>query len=434
VVDGVQRILPADITAPSEHSSSLGRQSAATLRWFVAGPENRLAVYVAEEVLRQQRALSPLFVFGPVGVGKTHWAWALAARFSEQYPDAQVCALAANELTNGGIACAARNAEGMVDPDDRSGRLDCRQPFVALHDPPVAASQPSDSVRSVTDLAAGRRDLVRTTEIDLLVLDDVDELQYKFLAQQRLVHWLDRVEQTGGIALLTCHAPPGELRGLLPALRSRLSAGLLVKLAPPEQAARAVLAGDWAAQLGISLTPEAAELLARGSRMSPPEIRGALVSLACSSGAAARNSPLISASQVRAYFERQSSPGEVALVAVAGRTARYFGLTLAQLKSSSRERRVVEARAVAMYLARHLSRQSYEQIGVYFGRRDHTTVLHNCRRTEHLLAHDSGTRQAVDALQSSLSRQPGPNPSRRRDLARGKHVESASTSPGSRLA
>src|SRR5205814_8592432 len=101
---------------------------------------------------------------------------------------------------------------------------------------------------------------------------------------------------------------------------------------------------------------------------------------------------------------------------VAAKAARYFGLTLADLKSSSRQRNVVEARGVALFRSRRLTGLSFERIGAYFGGRDHTTALHNCRRTEELQTIDPATRHAVTMLEDSLNR--GTRSPRRRGTAR----------------
>jgi chromosomal replication initiator protein len=233
---------------------------------------------------------------------------------------------------------------------------------------------------------------------------------------------MDEVAAHGGLVVVTTRTPPGESRELLPMLRSRLISGLVVPLAMPGPAARKALLTDWASLLGVSLADDAAEILAAGLKLSPPQLRGAIVTLSYSHGGV----QAIDAAAARRYVAGQAPAGEVPLRTVAVKTARYFSLTLAELKSTSRHRHVVEARAVAMYLARQLTGLSLEQIGSYFGDRDHTTVLHNCRRTEELQLADPVTRQAVIALEESLKRAArSPARHKRRvsvKLARGKPV------------
>jgi chromosomal replication initiator protein len=220
---------------------------------------------------------------------------------------------------------------------------------------------------------------------------------------------LDEVAGHGGLAVVTLREQPGESRELLPALRSRLVGGLLVPIAMPGLAARRAMLTDWAELLGVSLADEAADVLAAGLELAPPLLRGAIVTLVC----AANGRAIIDVPAARTYVADRGTTGQVSLQAVAAKTARYFGLTLADLKSGTRRRNLVEARAVAMYLSRRLTGLSLERIGAFFGDRDHTTVLHNCRRTENLQTTDAATRHAVSALEDILKRT-ARSPSRRR--------------------
>jgi chromosomal replication initiator protein len=215
-----------------------------------------------------------------------------------------------------------------------------------------------------------------------------------------LIHHLDEVAAQGGLAVVTSREPPGESRDVMPMLRSRLVGGLVVPIVMPGLAARRALLADWAELLVVPLADNAADILAAGLELSPPQLRGAIVSLAY----AAKGRANIDVAAARNYVAAHGTTGDIPLRTVAAKTARYFSLTLADLKSSSRHRSVVEARAVAMYLARRLTGLSLERIGAYFGDRDHTTVLHNCRRTEELQLTDAPTRQAVAALEESLKR------------------------------
>ncbi len=237
------------------------------------------------------------------------------------------------------------------------------------------------------------------------------------VGQQQLTHHIDEVTSQGGLVVVTSRGSPGESRDLLPMLRSRLVGGLVVPIAMPGLAARRALLGDWASLLGVSLAEDAANVLA-DLELSPPQLRGAVITLACTAKEQVRT---IDVAAARRYVATHATVGEVALRTVAAKTARYFSLTLADLKSSSRHRHVVEARAVAMYLARRLTGLSLERIGAYFGDRDHTTVLHNCRRTEELQMADPLTRQAVTALEAALKRAVRSPVRRRKQTSSRKH-------------
>ena len=110
---------------------------------------------------------------------------------------------------------------------------------------------------------------------------------------------------------------------------------------------------------------------------------------------------------IRKYLASRQSPRQPSLQAIASQTARYYALRVTDLKSSSRRCAVVAARDIAMYLARQMTAKSLKQIGDYFGGRDHTTVLHGCRKTEHLLQSDPGARLSVLELRRGLMGQEG---------------------------
>jgi chromosomal replication initiator protein len=231
----------------------------------------------------------------------------------------------------------------------------------------------------------------------LLVIEDIGDVRDRPIAQQQLTYRIDEVSARGGLAVITSRVPPAESRALMPMLRSRLTAGLVVPLAMPGLSARRALIVDWAALLGVLLADEAVDVLAAGLEVSPSQLRGAVISLACGRGGGT-----IDAATARQFLATHGGKRDVSMRTVAAKTARYFGLTLADLKSSSRQRHLVEARAVAMYLARRLTKLSLDQIGAYFGQRDHTTVLHSCRRTQELQTTDTVTRQAVASLEETL--------------------------------
>ncbi len=349
-----------------------------TLACFVAGPENALVCAAADAILRHDASLGPIVLCGPTGVGKSHLARGLTARRQE------------NELR-----CGSGERRDADQGERRGVSPTCTRRGTLV----VAAAEITSDETIAPRPGTGSR--FAPAETDLLIVEDVGDLRDRPIAQQQLTHHIDEVVAHGGLVVVTIRTPPGESRELLPMLRSRLVGGLVVPIAMPGPAARRALLADWASLLGVSLAEDAADILAAGLEMSPPQLRGAIVTLACVPSGRVQ---AIDAAAARRYVAGQATTIDVALRTVAAKTARYFSLTLADLKSTSRHRHVVEARAVAMYLARRLTGLSLEQIGAYFGDRDHTTVLHNCRRTEELQIADPVTRQAVTALEESLKR------------------------------
>jgi chromosomal replication initiator protein len=323
---------------------------------FVAGPENSLAATALLPYLeRTATQFNPLVLYGPHGTGKSHLAHGLAMWWQQHFPAARVDRLAASEFAR---AYAA-----------------------ALED---------------QRLEAWRRQI---RGLSLLIVEDLGQLTGKRGAQQELLHTLDALAQQDAMVVVTARTLPTHSSGLLSALRSRLSAGLVVPLALPGPCARRAILEHLAALRSISLPKRALHCLADGLHLSVPALISALLELEL---AAQLGDEKVDSHRVRQFVAEQGSENMASLRDIACLTAKYFGLKLSDLKSPLRRQPLVAARGVAMYLARQLTKESLQQIGAFFGGRDHTTVLHGCRRTDKLLKRDRETRQAVLELKRML--------------------------------
>lgn len=340
------------------------------LRRFVAGEENRLALSAVEKFLDDaawsaENAAqcgaqadddaargAPLVLHGPSGTGKTHLVDGLVAEWSARLPDDVVVRLAGSEF-------AEQYAEA-VDQDR---------------------------------IAEFRR---RVRAADLFVLEDLARLATKPQAQWELLHALDELARRGAYVVVTLDAPPQKFETFLPGLVSRLAEGFVFALSPPSQTSRRAILAELAAERGLALDPKALDLLAADRETTVRELRGALAGLEAEAREQARREaagtlfPLragepvaIDLPLVKRHLEARGGAGAVpTLKQIIEQTARHFGLRAADLKSGSRRRSVVTARDTAIYLARRLTKKSLHEIGEYFGGRDHTTVLHSCRKLE----------------------------------------------------
>jgi len=323
---------------------------------FIAGPENRLAGFAVQSVLDKAASqYNPLVIYGPTGAGKSHLALGLAGWWQKQHPQANVVYLPAADF-------AERYADAVE----------------------------TDTVRSW-------RDQLRAAS--LFVLEDIGHLAGKRSAQSELWHTLDAIWQQEGLVVVTSRHLPAQMTTLIPALRSRLTAGLSVPLSLPGPGARRMILERLAAARGTLLPKRAAQTLADGLDLSAPALLGALLELEMTAGDS--RGP-IDAQRVRSYMAGHARADSITLRTIAVSAAKYFGLKLSELKSPRRRQHIVAARGVAMYLSRELTGKSLEQIGIYFGGRDHTTVMHGCRRTADLLKHDPATGQAVADLRKLL--------------------------------
>jgi chromosomal replication initiator protein len=175
-----------------------------------------------------------------------------------------------------------------------------------------------------------------------------------------------------------------------------LLGGLTVPLWPPGPEARLLVLQNLAAGQQVHLPRSVAQLLADGLSLTVPELRGALLQLDMQARAQGHAIDLETAHRFLAGRAARRLPP---LKDIAAATARYFSLKLSDLRGPSRRRALVTARGAAMYLARSLTQHSLNQIGEYFGGRDHTTVMHGCHKTASLVKIDPAIRRAIEELQ-----------------------------------
>lgn len=327
------------------------------LTHFYAGPENRLAAFICDTRQSIAERGNPLLLIGPSGSGKSSLAATLAANEAEEQ-------IASKVLHFKAIDFARRYAEA-VDGDDLEH---FRQPV---------------------------------SEADVLWIDDVHLIADKGAAQEELAARLaDRFERSRA-TILTCRRLPTEIRGFRPLLSSRMLPGLTIQVSPPGSEARRELLGVLADDAELQIDGELLDLLAAGlpAGLSVPRLAAAIshLRLWCRN---AESPPTVGA--VQAAIDAASSNHAPTIPAIAGAVARRFKLKTADLKGPTRRQQVVRARALAMFLGRKLTDRSLQQIGDYFGGRDHTTVLHACRKTESLLGSSPDLSRAADEVTETL--------------------------------
>lgn len=352
----VNDIITIPLGGRISNSSDESLPSAPPLPEFVAGPENMLAATALRPYLDSTvTPYNPLVLYGSHGTGKSHLAHGLVAWWRQHFPTARVLCLAGSEFAQAYAAALA---------DER---------LEAWH----------SQIRS----------------LDLLVVEDLGQLSGKRGAQQELLHALDALADREAAVLVTARLLPAHLSVLLPGLRSRLSAGLAVPLALPGPAARRAILERLSVARRLSLSKRVVRRVADGLSVSVPTLVAAVLELELAAKVEGR--PIDAERACQLVVERRIAKVPT-LREIAALTAKYFGLKLSDLKSPLRRQAFVAGRGVAMYLARQLTNKSLAQIGEFFGGRDHTTVLHGCRRTEKLFGRDRATRQAIVELNTML--------------------------------
>lgn len=324
------------------------------LHALVPGDENMLAISGAMKVLEEPgQRYNPLFIFGPPSVGKTHLMYGLKRLFEDRYPDWNVLALPAGEFLD-----------------------ECEQAW---------KSQRSAELRQ------------QLWRVNVLMIDDVHLLVNRPSAIEELYHAFNRLVADMRQLVFTSRFAPAELTDFSTALRSRLQSGLVVSVeAPREPLLRQILVRR-CDDLGIQPTRKAINFLCRELR-NTRELHGVVHQLGHPSNGKPKR---VSVNEIRAVLDKSTSD-PLTIGDIAKAVGQYFHVELGRIRSSSRQHALVQARQMAMYLARELTSAPLTEIGRFFGNRDHTTVLYACRKVAEDLRDNSCTSRAAREIQSLL--------------------------------
>lgn len=316
------------------------RRSFADLNSFVTGRSNRLARTVAETVIEQPGRMSPLLVHGPTGVGKTHLLE--------------------------GIWTAARKRRGMT----------------AIY---LSAEQFTSSFLQAlrgSGLPSFRQ---KYRGVELLILDDLQFLCGKRCTQVELLYTMNTLLREGRQLVLAADRPLSELEDLGPEMLSRLSGGMVCEIEPPDYETRVAILQQMAHRFELALPHEVQRFVASQLTSHARELSGALCRLQATSQASGRPVDLAMAEGALAEMIRHSSR-LVRLPDIEKAICGTFGLEPSSLQSTRKTKGVSQPRMLAMWLARKYTRAALSEIGHYFGRRSHSTVVSAQKRVEDWLA------------------------------------------------
>ena len=333
-----------------------------TFDQFVIGDGNRLAHGAALAVAEMPGvAYNPLFIYGPPGNGKTHLLHSIGNYI---------------RLYEHGLTVRYVTIESFTNE------------FVhALH-----GGGSMDAFKA------------RFRHVDVLLVDDVQYLTSKAHTEEEFFHTFNALHDAGAQLVLTSDRRPRELGDLEDRLRERFEAGLLTDVAAPDHATRLTILRKRAQHDGITLAePAALEVIAERITDSVRRLEGALIRVVAYASMAGEPLTAALATHVLDELYRNRRPVRRTIDDVQHAICDAFSISRAELVSTARAQRLVWPRQLAMYLARELTGQTLPAIGRAFGGRDHTTVLHACRRTAERMANDPDAQRTVRDLTDRLS-------------------------------
>jgi len=349
----------APVTLPPRPSEALHLSPKYTFDTFVVGSGNRFAHAAAMAVAESPaRAYNPLFIYGGVGLGKTHLLQAIGHHVIHRQGLTRVAYISSEKFTNE-LINAIR--------DDRT--LEFR---------------------------------TRYRNVDVLLIDDIQFLAGKERTQEEFFHTFNTLHEASRQIIITSDRPPKEIPTLEDRLRSRFEWGLIADIQPPDLETRIAILRKKAELDGISVPDQVAEFIAQRIHSNIRELEGALVRVVAYASLTRQPITVDLAAEILKTLLPAAASRPVTIPMLQKAVAEHFGIRVEEMRAKRRTKGVAFPRQVAMYLARELTDASLPRIGDEFGGRDHTTVMHACERVKEALAQDPQLAARLEKLVDTL--------------------------------
>ena len=332
---------------------------------FVEGASNRLACFAGMAVVNKSggTAFNPLFIFGGVGLGKTHLAHAIGVDIKEKYPKKKVLYVSAEKFT---------------------------QQF-------ISASTAKDKDKNTLN------DFIHFYQlIDVLIVDDIQFLSGKVKTQDAFFHIFNHLHQNGKQVILTSDKAPVDLFDIEQRLLSRFKWGLSAELQTPDYETRYKILENKFYNDGAEIGEDIIAYLAENIRTNVRELEGVSNSLIAQ---AAFNRKEYSIELAQSIIDKsvKNNKNDLTIDHIQQIIADYFNLDIESLHSKTRKRNVVQARQLAMFFSKKYTKNSLSTIGSQIGQRDHATVLHACKTVENLIETDRAFKKYVSDLETKFT-------------------------------
>jgi chromosomal replication initiator protein len=326
---------------------------------FVVGKPNELAFAVARRTAESEKvAFNPLFLYGGVGLGKTHLMHAIAWHIRQRNPARKVMYLSAEKFMN-------RFVQALRFRDTISFK---------------------EQFRSV----------------DVLMIDDVQFISGKESTQEEFFHTFNALVEDGRQVIVSADKSPTDLEGMEERLRSRLGWGMVADIHPADYELRLGILQSKAEQAQVEISDKVLEFMAHRIVSNVRELEGALNRILAHAMLIGREITIDSTADLLADLLRASSR-QISVDVIQKRVAAHYGVRVSEMFSARRARNIARPRQIAMYLAKNLTSLSYPEIGRQFGGRDHTTVMHAVKTIENLMKSDAQLSEDVELIKSILA-------------------------------
>jgi chromosomal replication initiator protein len=332
-----------------------------TFESFVVGTNNNFSFAAAKAVAEAPgKSYNPLFLYGGVGLGKTHLLHAIGQHVTGNKRSARVAYVSSEKFTNEYIDAIQNNK------------------------------------------LAGFRKKYRQT--DVLLIDDIQFLAGKERIQEEFFHTFNALHESHKQIVLTCDRPASEIQGLENRLVSRFEWGLVTDLQPPDIEMRLAILKKKAQVMNVVLPDDIINFLATRIRTNIRRLEGALIRVASYAALTGKKLTIEVVENLLREILHEEGRQTISIEVIQKRVAEHFDIRLADMTSKRRPENIAFPRQIAMYLSRQMTESSLNTIGEAFGGRDHGTVLHACRLVKDRMEVDSNVRQVVHYLEKQLIR------------------------------
>lgn len=332
-----------------------------TFETFVVGNNNNFSYAAALAVAQAPgKSYNPLFLYGGVGLGKTHLLHAIGQHVTAHKKGARVAYLSSERFTNEYI----------------------------------------DGIQN-NQLARFRKKYRQT---DVLLIDDIQFLAGKERIQEEFFHTFNALHEAHKQIVLTCDRPASEIQNLEHRLVSRFEWGLVTDLQPPDVEMRLAILHKKAQLMGVVLPEEIINFLANRIRTNIRRLEGALIRVASFAALTGKKLSLEVVEGLLREVLHEEKRSSISIEVIQKKVAEHYDIRVADMASKRRPESIAFPRQIAMFLARQMTDNSLSAIGEAFGGRDHGTVLHACRLVKDRMEVDPNVRQAVSYLEKQLMR------------------------------
>jgi len=328
---------------------------------FVVGNNNNFAYAAALAVAQAPgKSYNPLFLYGGVGLGKTHLLHAIGQLVVGNRKNARVAYLSSEKFTNEYIDAIQHNK-----------------------------------------LAVFRK---KHRQTDVLLIDDIQFLAGKERIQEEFFHTFNALHEAHKQIVLTCDRPASEIQGLEGRLVSRFEWGLVTDLQPPDIEMRRAILNKKAQLMNAILPEDVLDFLANRIRTNVRRLEGALIRVASFASLTGKKLSIEVVEGLLREILHEEGRFSISIEVIQKKVAEHFDIRLADMTSKRRPENIAFPRQIAMYLSRQLTESSLNTIGETFGGRDHGTVMHACRLVKDRMEVDANVRQVVNYLEKQLTR------------------------------